>query len=211
MWLTVIAGSSSIASSQDVCEGLPRGAAGSFSARSPNLTISHHCAHLKPRRIVIVTAKNREDRLDEQDQYARSLAQSLAKCGFSVVVSPDHLCADELPMQRGHFSEAHLVRLNRKYRADAVIYCHLRQLVSFEPMSVEGSLVMVHIDQAVALLSLRAVHDLRDMPISQAYEHFSKASQPEDAFGSNYQHSPTQFINFVAHQNVQQMLKAWNY
>ena len=213
VWVTVIVGSKSMVQGQDVCLRSFFLGRNTSVMPSSQLKVSHHCEYLRPRRIVVVTAKNREDRLDEQDHFARALARSLMSSpgGFSVVVSQEKLCENELPMRRGYFNEQELVALNHKYQADAVLYCDLRRLVSFAPMSVEGSLVMVHIDQAVALVGLQEVYDLRTPATRRSYDGFSVAGQCKDSFGCTHLQSPAQLIEFVAHQSVQQLLKAWSF
>ena len=183
---------------QEVCETL-----------TPDLlAVSEHCNYLKPRRIVIVTAKNREDRLDEQSLLAELLAKHLAG-PFSTVVSRESVCADDLPMRKGVFDERELVQLKRAYQADAVLYCEIQRLVAYEPMQLEASLLLVDINQAVSLLSLHTKFDVRQIATRLSYANFATPTGQPSVLSETHVHSPSTFIEFAALQLSQQMCAAW--
>jgi len=67
--------------------------------------ISRHIASLKPRRLVIVTPDNRQDRLHEHDSFSQAIATYLRDTGeFEVIVAREKICENKIPMRSGTFN-----------------------------------------------------------------------------------------------------------
>ena len=170
--------------------------------------VSRHCNALKPGRIVIVVANNRQGRMSEQDLFAEALAKHLRKCSqFSLVVSSEHICQNKLPMRRGVFDEAELLELSRTYQADTVLYCELSQLTAFQPMRFQMSVLMVNVGEAVALVSASCTFDLRDAKTYKAFTAF--AGDESKPITEAFQHSPATFIDYASTRVARTLLSVW--
>ena len=171
--------------------------------------ISHHCSVLRPRRIVIVAPHNRQDRLMEQDLFARALAKHLRSGQqFDVVVSPDPLCRNSLPMHRGTFNENQLIRLSQRYRADTVLYVELNDVVAYKPMQLSVSHVLVHAAESVALVSASSTIRL-DNPHTEA-EFLNRVQHHcPSAVTATVLHSPTLLIDFAARRTAAAIRSVW--
>jgi hypothetical protein len=171
--------------------------------------VSPYCSTLTPRRIVIVTCVDRQDRLKEQQQLAESLATHVAgNRKFSVVVCKTPMCRDHLPMHSGTFDELQLLRLSKKYHADCVLYCDVERIDAYQPMQADLSMLLVHVGEAVALVSAKSSYDLRDPDALKAYRQYINADNPESALSVD-QHTPRQFIDFAANHLANGILSLW--
>ncbi len=171
--------------------------------------VSSHCAYLQPRRIVIVTTNNRQDRLPEQDLFSKSLAKHLRQGQrFDVVIRREKMCRDKLPMRRGVFDEQELLELSGASNADAVLFCELEQISAYEPMQLQMSMLLVHVGEAVSLVSATTTVDLRDPSTQQAY--VTVAGQNCDPFAvETHLNSPSLFIDFAAGLCANGLLSIW--
>ena len=171
--------------------------------------VSSHCDYLKPRRIVIVATHNRQDRLREQDRFVQSLAQHLrASQQFEVVISRDKVCLSKLPMRRGKFDERELLALSRNYHADAVLYCELPQMSAYEPMQLQTSTLLVHVSEAIALVSATSTFDLRQPGTRKKYAAFALRQCP-DPVSDTHLSSPSEFIDFAASEVAGGLIAIW--
>jgi hypothetical protein len=177
---------------------------------APQYLISHHCDYLKPRRIVIVTTNNRQDRLKEQDQFAESLSRHLrASHPFDCVLSRDKICASKLPMRQGRFDERQLLALSRDHNADAVLYCDLQQISAYEPMQLQASTLLVHVPEAIALVSATSTFDLRQQGTRGKYATFA-LQQCHDPVSDTYLSSPSLFIDYAASEVAAGLIAIWS-
>lgn len=170
--------------------------------------VSKYSVNLKPRRIVIVTTNNRQDRLREQDMFAKALSAKLRKCGlqFETVISPDKVCRDKLPTRRGRFDEVELVALSHNYNADAVLYCELEIISAYNPMQMETSLLLVNVGEAIAIVSANHEFDLNRPDTYEAYSNFALQS-PDHS--QNLMNSPSKLINYAASTVVDSLASVW--
>lgn len=179
-----------------------------FSVSPADCVVSGYAAGLRPRRIVIVTTQDRQDRFKEQDLLADTLAKHL-RLGqrFDVVVSRKRICRHELPMQRGAFDEHELLELSRTYHADAVLYCEVEEFSGYQPMQLQFSMLLVHIGEAVTLASATASLDLRRAQTNHEYALFARYEcHPCE---SMYLYSPTLFIDYASAKLAQGVLNIW--
>ena len=172
--------------------------------------VSSHCAYLQPRRIVIVTTNNRQDRLKEQDLFSKALAKHLRQGQrFDVVISREKMCRDKLPMRRGAFDEQRLLALSRAYNVDAVLFCELEQISAYEPMQLQMSMLLVDVGEAVSLASATTTVDQRPPGMHQAYVIF--AGQDCDQFTTDtHLNSPSLLIDFAAGLCANGLLSIWS-
>ena len=171
--------------------------------------VSRHCETLTPRRIVIVTSQNRQDRLREQDIFASSLATHLSRSGkFEVVVGDTPIRRDNLPMRSGTFDEHHLLRLAKKYGVDSVLYCDVQQISGYDPMQADVAMLLVDVNDSVALVSAKSSYDLRDAIVASAYQRYSRACAAHSVLDVN-RHTPKQFLDFVANHFAGAVLSVW--
>ncbi|QDT10267.1 hypothetical protein [Planctomycetes bacterium K23_9] len=160
--------------------------------------VSRHCDSIRPRRIVVVTCPNRQDRLKEQDLFARFLAAQIGRnTNIDVLVGKEQICRDHMPMRRGTFDELHLLQLSKKYQADCVMFCEIGQLSAYEPMQAEMSMLLVHVGESIALVSAKSVYDARDSTTNKSYLAFINQANPESALSVGA-HTPTNFIEFAS-------------
>jgi hypothetical protein len=184
--------------------------AGCSHQATPQHLISHHCDYLKPRRIVIVTTNNRQDRLKEQDRFAESLSRYLrASQPFDCVISRDKICASKLPMRQGKFDEWKLLALSRDHNADAVLYCDLQQISAYEPMHLQASTLLVHVPQAIALVSATSTFDLRQPGTRRNYAAFA-LQQCHHPVSDTYLSSPSLFIDYAASEVAAGLIAIWS-
>lgn len=171
--------------------------------------VSQHCSLLSPRRIVLVTSPNRQDRLKEQDLFVKYLANHLSRGPkLEIVVASEKICQDHLPMRTGTFDELHLLKLSRKYKADCVLFCDLNQLSAYHPMQAELSMLLVHVPESVALILAKSTYDLRDAETENGYMQFVRQALPDSALNVDH-HTPTAFIDYTANQFASGILTVW--
>lgn len=157
---------------------------------------SSYCGSLSPTRVVIVTAANRMDRLHEQEVFAEAMASSLGRF-VDVVRAEQVICDGVSPLKSGRFDEHQLLRLKHELDADAVLYCDVQQLSAYAPLRIQVSMLLVHIDEAVALVAGTAMLDTKDSQVAEAYRTFSVGKSPNE-FLDVHDHSPRDFIRFSA-------------
>lgn len=170
--------------------------------------VSQHCAVLKPTRIVVVTTRNFKDQLKEQDAFAAAIAKQLNKSNhFSAVLSNHPTCADAMPLLKGRFDELEIMRLSKKYRADAVLYCRVNSIDVLDPMSMQASMVLIHAGESIALVCTDHSYDLSKQAIRRAYATFAglKCEHADDIL----LHSPSKFIDFAAERSILSLLSVW--
>ena len=160
--------------------------------------VSPLCRNLKPRRVVIVITHDRHDRLEEQWTFAQSLAKHLNSCSqFHVVVASERICRDCLPMRKGTFDESQLLMLSRKYNTDAVLYCEINRLSAYEPMQAELSMALIHVGEAIALVSARSMYDLKSESTLRSYLSYINETDSLAPLSVG-RRTPSQFIDFSA-------------
>ena len=171
--------------------------------------VSRHCVDLKPRRVVIVTARNRKDRLREQDEYAKTLANHLRNINcFDVVVAREGICCDHLPTRTGQFDEHELVRLSRRFNADTVLYCEVQQISAYEPMRLQSNVLLVSAAEAVALVSATSTFDLNHPVTRSRYARYVN-HRCSNAAVDTFLSSPSQLIDFAASEAAGVLASVW--
>jgi hypothetical protein len=171
--------------------------------------VSPYCSTLTPRRIVVVTSADRQDRFKEQQQLAKSLAKHVSSNRkFNVIVAKTPMCHDHLPMQAGTFDELYLVRLSKKYHADCVLFCDVERIDAYRPMKAELSMLLVHIGEAVSLVSAKSSYDLSDPGTLKAYRRYHGNENPDSVLNVDH-HTPARFIDFAANHLANGILSLW--
>lgn len=172
-------------------------------------SVSPHCSYLQPQRVLIVTTHNRQDRLKENDLLAKSLAKHLRDGAvFDVVISRDKICRDKLPMQSGAFDERKLLQLSAAYHIDTVLFCEIADISAYEPMSMQASLLLVHVPEAVALVSANVSIDLGDAATNGAF-HASAGVGRDPLELETRSSSPTQLIDYASQSIARGLLSIW--
>lgn len=172
--------------------------------------VSSHCSYLRPRRIVIVMTENRQDRLQEQDRFAQSLAVQLrANHQFEVVIGRERVCLNKLPMRRGKFDEHDVLAVSREYNADTVLYCDLHHVAAYAPMRLQASMLLVNAGEAISLVSRTSTFDLSNVATLQQYANFAY-QQCAESVANAHLYSPTQFIDFAAGEFALGLTTIWS-
>ena len=175
----------------------------------PRISVSPHAADLKPRRIVIVTTQDFQDRLKEQAAFAQGLAAHLRSLGsFDAVVSRETVCIEQLPMRAGYFDERQLVELAYQYGADAVLYCHVTDISAYEPLRLQTELLLVHTGEAIAIVSATSSFDLKYESTRKQYLDYLARTTVAGTPGGDVL-APSQLIDFSANQVAWQVLSVW--
>ena len=178
-------------------------------SETPQPLISRHCAYLQPRRVVIVTTDDRQDRLKEQQLFSATLEKHLRHGQrFDVVVARDRVCQRNLPMRRGRFDEHELLALSERYNADCVLYCELEQISAYEPMQLQTSILIVHVAEAVSLVAATSTIDLRDPKTRHGYLKFLQHRCRESTTDTTL-HSPSQLIDYASSRLAGVILSVW--
>ncbi|WP_146520706.1 hypothetical protein [Stieleria varia] len=171
--------------------------------------VSRFAATNIPERIVIVRPRNRQDRVQEQDGFAEAIASELrATRLFDVVITDRYQCNISLPMRRGVFDEHQLVALSIEHQADAVLYCDVERFSGYDPMRLEFSMLLVNINDAVALVSTSATVDLQNPVTGFAYKYFAATGNPHEAMDI-HRHTPSRFIDFAAARAAKSIASVW--
>lgn len=179
------------------------------SPTSPEFRKSKHCETFRPRRVVIVTPRNRQDRLLDQDLFGQSLATHLSAIGlFDTVVSQEHICEEFLPQRKGVFDERRVLEYAKEHHADAILFCDVNIISGYAPMHIRPSVVLVHASQCVALLDARMSLSTSDTIVHQQYAQYVSA-HCRDARTELYRHTPRFFIDFGAKQIADLIATAW--
>ncbi len=171
--------------------------------------VSRYCELLKPRRIVVVTTKNRQDNLKEQDLFATSLAVALNRCGtFDVVVGTERVTRNQSPLRTGTFDDYVLLKLAQKHGADCVLYCEIDPFCVYDPMQAGVSMLLIHAGEAVSLVMAKDFYDLRNEKLRKASQ--AKVNQADSSPALNVAaHSPSDFIDFAANRFSVGILSVW--
>lgn len=164
--------------------------------RPDGFLYSSYCNQFVPRRIVIVPAANRLDRLKEQDLFAQSLANSLVG-HVEVVLSRHYACGESSPLRTGQYDEQALLDLSKEFSADAVLYCDVEKLSWQAPMRMQVSLLLIHVGEAIALVSGTESIDLSHSQPSMGYHGFA-IPQSKNAILDMRQNSPRTFIRYCS-------------
>ncbi len=171
--------------------------------------ISKYATALHPRRIVVLTAPNRQDRLKEHDLYAEAIATHLRSSRLcDVVLSNDRICAEQMPMRTGQFDERELLKIGRRYNADCVLYCLINSISAYDPMQMNASFLLISIDEAVALCSGTTNIDLRAPGAYHAYA--NAVLQSSDSFSiAVHPHMPSRMLDWAGFQVAQGISGIW--
>ncbi|WP_149499311.1 hypothetical protein [Roseiconus lacunae] len=160
---------------------------------------------LRPNRILIVTCQDRQDRLHEQSELMRSLANHLRnQSAIEVIECPHRSCLHHFPIQTGRFSEHQLIDLGKRYSADTIIYCEVANIDSYRPMKMELRFLMVSTHQAIALASASRNHDLGH-PATR--KQFLGTFDPYEHSGETLLRSPSRLIDYSAQQLAAELLR----
>lgn len=171
--------------------------------------ISRHIASLKPRRLVIVTPDNRQDRLHEHDSFSLALATYLRDTGeFEVIVAREKICENKVPMRSGTFNERDLLKYSRLYRADSILYLDITNMSGYEPMRMNMSFALVSIREAIALVSGTLNVDLRSSLVYQEYTNRTIQSSDHHSIDT-HPHTPTRFLDFGAFKTATSLAAVW--
>jgi hypothetical protein len=171
--------------------------------------ISRYVASIKPRRLVIVTPDNRQDRLHEHDSFSQSLAAYLRDTGqFEVIVAREKVCENKVPMRSGTFNEHDLLNYSRLYRADSILYLDITSMSGYEPMRMNMSFALISIREAIALVSGSLNVDLRSPFVYQEYANRTIQSSDDHSIDT-HQNSPTRFLDFGAFKTANSLATIW--
>ncbi|MEL6108256.1 MAG: hypothetical protein AAFU85_19695 [Planctomycetota bacterium] len=198
--VTFVGLTSAVRSEPPVCHVAP--------AAQTQLRVSRHVGQLLPRRILIVTGKNLQDRLREQTLFAEALADHLRRSAFQVIVSQDCLCKHRWPLSLGRFDEREVLRAAKEHRADTILYAEVSSIEAYDPMRVQGSILLVNVDEAVSVLSETSTVDLQRGAAKRAFLAFARGAE-QDSFGETFLHSPAKLIDFTAREMARTLLQTW--
>lgn len=174
------------------------------------LRISAHSEELRPRRIVIVTTHDLQDRLKEQRAFAEALASHLARSTlFDVVVARDPICREQLPLRSGLFDEQKLVELSHAYTADTVLYCEADFRSPYAPMQFEAQVLMVNVAQAIAIVALNGEFNLENPEVRRDFSLFADPSVRPTG-DSSHLNSPSRFINYAGSRIALSIESVWS-
>lgn len=177
-------------------------------AAQTQLRVSQYAGDLLPRRILIVTGKNLQDRLREQSLFAESLADHLRRSAFEVIVSRECLCQHRWPLTLGRFEERDILHAAKQHRADTILYAEVTSIDAYDPMRVQASILLVNVDEAVSVLSQTSTLDLQRSAAKQQFLAFVRGAQ-DGSFGETFLHSPAKLIDFTAREMARTLLQTW--
>ncbi|MEO1526922.1 MAG: hypothetical protein AAFX06_15905 [Planctomycetota bacterium] len=177
-------------------------------ASETQLRVSRYARDLVPRRVLIVTGKNHQDRLPEQTMFAESLADHLRRSSFPVIVSRDCICEHHSPLRLGKFDEREVLRLAKQHQADTILYAEVPSIDGYAPMRVQGSVLMVNAGEAISVLSVISTVDLKRISAKTHYLAFARQGQ-EASFEETFLHEPATLINFTAREVCRALMQTW--
>lgn len=161
----------------------------------------------KPKRILVVTTLDRQDRLKEQATLVRRITSELRlKGGVDTVESTDRMCEDFFPIRTGTFDEHRLVDLGKKYRVDSILYCNVESIDAYRPMRMEVQFLLVNVEESVALVSGSRLYDLGDANTLKQFFEFMNA---DPDVGQTLPSSPTRLIDFGASRLAGDLTSLW--
>lgn len=171
------------------------------------IRVSPLLARLRPGRVLLVRGLDRQDRLKEERTMAERLANHLRRQSlFDVVECKECACNGTTPLRTAQFNERTLVRYAQTYGVDSVLYCTVRSIDAYRPMSIELDFLLVNIDQAIPVASGSVSYNLAD-PVTQ--EVFASLSGFQEPHVTSPLSSPTRLIDFATAQLADQLKSLW--
>ena len=177
-------------------------------ASQTQLRVSRHAKPLLPRRVLIVTGKNRQDRLHEQTLFAESLADHLRRSAFEVIVARDCVCEHRSPIRVGRFNENAILRVGKRHHADTVLYAEVTSIDAYDPMRVQATVALINVREAVSVVTAITTVDLHRAAAKRHYLSFARGHDGK-AFEETFLHEPATLIDFTAHDLAKTLLQQW--